>query len=395
MSGQSDRHPRPSLEEASPQRVQLVDSTGGLDEFAPEPERSLLRSEPPGAPSPRPKVILGGTGTDVTRVQPSRFDWTRHASRVALVSAVVVAAVAGTVVLQSPVTPPSAVDPTEPVTDSAPQLTMADPPPVSPSVVSTAPSEPPSLEAPIPSEVIPPPRGNLRGTPSTRARDTDSRSIPRVIAPSASLAVSATTPVPPRVATAAPVGALGTPAESTAAVAGSSLLSIPPVAAATLAPDGATSTASPPAPGLSPVVAGPRAAASPPAETFRSASTDVPVDAVARPTGRELDARAIENVLGRYRNAFNRLDAGAAVAVWPKVNEKTLARAFDSLDDQDVSFDSCTIEVGGVHAEAACSGTARYVPKVGSRTTRAEPRQWRFILRRASDGWLIDHVDAR
>jgi len=121
----------------------------------------------------------------------------------------------------------------------------------------------------------------------------------------------------------------------------------------------------------------------------------VPVDAVARPTGRELDAGAIENVLGRYRNAFNRLDAGAAAAVWPKVNEKTLARAFDSLDDQDVSFDSCTIEVGGVHAEAACSGTARYVPKVGSRTTRAEPRQWRFILRRASDGWLIDHVDAR
>ncbi len=198
MSGQSDRHPRPSLEEASPERVQLVDSTGGLDEFAPEPERSLLRSEPPGAPTPRPKVILGGTGTDVTRVQPSRFDWTRHASRVALVSAVVVAAVAGTVVLQSPATPPSAVDPTEPVTDSAPQLTVADPPPVSPSVVSTAPSEPPSVEAPIPSEVIPPPRGNLRGTPSTRARDTDSRSIPRVMAPSASLAVSATTPVPPR-----------------------------------------------------------------------------------------------------------------------------------------------------------------------------------------------------
>ena len=119
------------------------------------------------------------------------------------------------------------------------------------------------------------------------------------------------------------------------------------------------------------------------------------MDAVARPTGRELDARAIENVLGRYRNAFNRLDAGAAVAVWPTVNEKTLARAFERLDDQDVSFESCTIEVGGVHAEAACSGTARYVPKVGSRTPRAEPRQWRFILRRASDGWLIDHVDAR
>ena len=93
--------------------------------------------------------------------------------------------------------------------------------------------------------------------------------------------------------------------------------------------------------------------------------------------------------------AFNRLDAGAAVAVWPTVNEKTLAKAFERLDDQDVSFESCTIEVGGVHAEAACSGTARYVPKVGSRTPRAEARRWTFILRRASDGWLIDDVNAR
>ena len=77
------------------------------------------------------------------------------------------------------------------------------------------------------------------------------------------------------------------------------------------------------------------------------------------------------------------------------MNEKTLARAFDRLEDQDVSFESCKIEVGGVHAEAACTGTARYVPKVGSRTPKAEARRWQFVLRRASDGWLIDHVDAR
>ena len=100
-------------------------------------------------------------------------------------------------------------------------------------------------------------------------------------------------------------------------------------------------------------------------------------------------------MLGQYRNAFNTLDAGAAVAVWPTVNEKTLLRAFERLDEQDVSFESCAIEVGGVHAEASCSGTARYVPKVGSRTPKAEARRWRFILRRASDGWLIDQIEAR
>ena len=64
------------------------------------------------------------------------------------------------------------------------------------------------------------------------------------------------------------------------------------------------------------------------------------------------------------------------MAVWPTVNEKTLARAFERLEDQDVSFENCQIEIAAVLADAACSGTARYVPKVGSRTPKAEARQW-------------------
>lgn len=116
---------------------------------------------------------------------------------------------------------------------------------------------------------------------------------------------------------------------------------------------------------------------------------------MAGPPGRELETRAIENVLNRYRNAFNRLDAGAASLVWPTVNEKTLARAFERLEDQNVLFESCQIEIGAVLAEAACSGSARYVPKVGSRTPKEEARRWRFSLRKASGGWLIDRVDAR
>jgi len=376
-SDQPQQHRQPSLEEAFPEPVQLVNSTGGLDEFAPEPERSLLRIEPPVAPT-KLKVVPGVTATDVTRVHLPRFDWTRPASRAALVTSVLVVVVAGTLVLRPPDgTPPSAVDPTEPMTDSAPGATSADPPPAAPLATWTAASASPSVEAPAPSEAIPSPRG---------------------LAPPASLAGSATTPEPPPrglVASDAPVGALATSAESTAALAGASSLSIPPAAVATLAPDAATSPVSPPAPGLSPAGAGPRAAASSPAETFRSAATDVPVDTVARPTGRDLDARAIENVLGRYRIAINRLDAGAALAVWPTVNEKTLARAFERLEGQDVSFESCQIEIVAVVAEAACSGSARYVPKVGSRTPKAEARQWTFSLRKASGGWLIDRVEAR
>ena len=142
----------------------------------------------------------------------------------------------------------------------------------------------------------------------------------------------------------------------------------------------------------SPAPAPPRSS---PAETSGFAATYVPVNAVARAPDRELEARAIQNVLGRYRIAFNNLDAGAALAVWPTVNEKTLAKAFEGLESHDLSFQSCQIELFSVLAEAACSGSARYVPKVGSRTPRAEARRWRFSLRKASGGWLIDSVDAR
>ena len=108
-----------------------------------------------------------------------------------------------------------------------------------------------------------------------------------------------------------------------------------------------------------------------------------------------METRAIESVLGQYRTAFNTLDAGAAVAVWPTVNEKTLAKAFERLESHAVSFDNCQIEVFSVLAEAACSGSSRYVRRVGSRTPRHEARHWRFSLRKAGDGWVIDSVDAR
>ena len=141
-----------------------------------------------------------------------------------------------------------------------------------------------------------------------------------------------------------------------------------------------------PGPGPSPSPSpSPSATASSPAETVGSAPTDLPASAVAR-SSCEAEARAIENVLGRYRIAFNKLDAGAASAVSPAVNEKTLAKAFERLESHDVSFESCQIEIFSVLAEAACSGRARYVPKVGNRTPKDEARRWRFSLRKASGG---------
>jgi hypothetical protein len=107
-----------------------------------------------------------------------------------------------------------------------------------------------------------------------------------------------------------------------------------------------------------------------------------------------VDNNAIRDVLGRYRSAFNTLDARAAQQVWPSVDTRTLDRAFGQLQQQNVSFDRCTIAVKGSSAEANCNGTTRFVPRVGSRSEQTESRQWNFSLRKANSGWQIQDVDA-
>jgi hypothetical protein len=93
--------------------------------------------------------------------------------------------------------------------------------------------------------------------------------------------------------------------------------------------------------------------------------------------------------LNQYVRAYSRLDAGAARAVWPSVDERALSNAFAGLASQALDFDDCAIDVRGSAAQAVCHGTASYVPKVGSDRPRTEPRTWRFELRRDGDGWLI------
>jgi hypothetical protein len=361
MSDYPHRRPRLSPEKASAEPIELVDVTGGLDDFAQEPKQVATRIEPPCAPTWHPKIVADGRGADARPAHLSRFDWVGHAHAAVFVSSILLAAIAGILVLRQPAKSTPAIDPLERVAGASPRPAMAALPPAADLAALAA----PSVDASVPSEVSPPSRGDFRDTPRSQA--TDTRPIPGLLAPSAFVGSPVATPAPPARGSApgdAAVVALAPAAEGMPAVAASSSLAIPP-AVTTLGPNAGIAT------------------------------TDVPVDAVARPAGRDFEARAIEDVLGQYRNAFNSLDAGAAVAVWPTVNEKTLARAFADLDAQDMSFESCNIEVDAIRAEAACYGTARYVGKVGSRTPKAEARRWRFILRRAGDGWLIDRIDAR
>jgi hypothetical protein len=107
------------------------------------------------------------------------------------------------------------------------------------------------------------------------------------------------------------------------------------------------------------------------------------------------DEGAIRGVLAHYQSAYERLDAGAAKAVWPSLDERALSRAFDGLVSQDVQFDACNVSLAGVRATASCTGEARYVRRVGNRNAQAERRQWTFFLAKNGAAWQIASVQVR
>lgn len=153
----------------------------------------------------------------------------------------------------------------------------------------------------------------------------------------------------------------------------------------------------PGAPASTPAVAGPLTAPSAPASATVAAASapsalspsPVPAARVVTPTD------LIEIVLGRYASAFSALDASRAKAVWPNVNERNLARAFESLEQQEFDLGACAITVTTPRAVATCRGTARYTPRVGNKRTRTESRQWTFRLENKGEIWSIASVESR
>jgi len=104
---------------------------------------------------------------------------------------------------------------------------------------------------------------------------------------------------------------------------------------------------------------------------------------------------AIQTVLAQYRTAYGDLDAGAARAVWPSVDDKALRKAFERLEEQRLIFNYCDIAVSNVRAVASCDGSVRYVPRVGKKDPHDDRRQWEFKLSKVDEVWLIDTVSAR
>jgi hypothetical protein len=107
------------------------------------------------------------------------------------------------------------------------------------------------------------------------------------------------------------------------------------------------------------------------------------------------DQAAIERALRQYKDAYEHLDAKAASAVWPTVDQRALSRAFAGLASQSLDFRGCEVvlRAGASKATASCSGTAEYVRKVGDARVRVEPRQWTFTLNKTQGAWRIEAVD--
>ena len=270
----------------------------------------------------------------------------------------------------------------EPAPPASAPPAVPDPMPETPATEPAANAAPPE-EVTLRTDVI---RPDVQATPTTGrdaaappggARSTPAATVPapgRTIAPEPiANASTATNPAPPpiRVADEPPAQ----PARPLAEV------SLPP---ATALPDALpTSAAIPAAPAIDPP---PPSRA--PVETAAASAASA---AAARSAS---DERSIRAVLGRYEAAYNRLDARAAGSVWPSVDQRALARAFQGLDSQTISLGRCDVQLNGASAHANCSGTAQWTPKVGSGTQTAA-RRWQFALKNTGTDWVIASASVR
>ena len=148
-------------------------------------------------------------------------------------------------------------------------------------------------------------------------------------------------------------------------------------------------TGAAPAPPPAEVVAAPAAPPTPapaPSSAPGAVETAAPMPAAA--------AAGVRATLLRYESAYSRLDVNAVSAVWPALDRRALARAFEGLSSQEVSLGSCEVRIVGESAIADCTGSAIWTPKVGGRTQR-QARRWQFRLRNVGAGWQIISATVR
>jgi hypothetical protein len=112
-------------------------------------------------------------------------------------------------------------------------------------------------------------------------------------------------------------------------------------------------------------------------------------------TGESIAVQQIQQVLTRYEQAYDRLDASAAAAVWPSVDRNGLERAFARLREQDLEFNRCVFGVSSDDATVTCSGELRYVRRFGNALPRVEAHSWVIQFRHVGGEWRIVSVVGR
>jgi hypothetical protein len=98
---------------------------------------------------------------------------------------------------------------------------------------------------------------------------------------------------------------------------------------------------------------------------------------------------SIVQVLRHYERAVARKDPLGAKAVWPSLDDRALARAFNDLQSHSLALQDCRVTVDSVEARATCQGVATYLPKVGRRKPISASHEWTFNLAKAGGGWHI------
>jgi len=122
-----------------------------------------------------------------------------------------------------------------------------------------------------------------------------------------------------------------------------------------------------------------------------------PVATSVRPPGTspQLELASVQRVLGRYEEMYDRLDAGIAASIWPRMDARALAKVFARLKQQSLNFDGCAVAVAESRATAHCTGWLTYVPRVGNDTPRREHHSWTIEFERTGGEWRILEVGAK
>jgi hypothetical protein len=99
---------------------------------------------------------------------------------------------------------------------------------------------------------------------------------------------------------------------------------------------------------------------------------------------------SILQVLRRYERAVAQKDPLGAKAVWPSLDDRALARAFNDLQSHSLALQGCGVTIDSGEARATCQGVATYLPKVGRRKPISASHEWTFNLAKEGGGWHIE-----